>query len=464
MKYSIAELGQATNAKIEYVDAATEFATGVKTDSRKVEPGDLFVAIKGEVHDGHDFVEAAFENGAVAAMVSTPIEDLSLLVEDTVQGLGKIAKYHRHNLSAKVIGITGSSGKTSTKDLLAATLQQFGKTVAPPGSFNNEIGLPSTILDADKNTDYLVLEMGMRGIGHIDYLCEIATPDVAAVLNVGSAHLELLGSRAAIAKAKSEILGRLKPTGTAILFADDPLVADLAKDLKSKVISFGQSLQADVRISNLHLDKNAKPTFDVSYAGQTNSVALNTVGEHQAFNAAAVIAISIALGLDFSKVCKAICDAQPVSKWRMEVIELPNGITLVNDAYNANPESMKAGLKALKAMAGERRTWAVLGQMRELGAESDAAHDEIGRLCVRLDINRLVAVGSGAKLIQMGASLEGSWGDESAYVDSVEKAISLLQSELKSGDIVFLKASRAIGLESVASALVQWASGKNTHS
>lgn len=462
MKYSIAELGQATNAKIEYVDAATEFATGIATDSRKVKPGDLFVALKGETHDGHDYVNDALENGAVAAMVSTPIEDLSLLVDDTLQGLGKLAKYHRHNLTAKIIGITGSSGKTSTKDLLAETLKQFGSTVSPEGSFNNEIGLPNTILSADKSTDFLILEMGMRGLGHIDYLCEIAAPDVAVLLNVGSAHLEMLGSREAIAQAKGEILGRLTPAGTAVLFADDPLVMAQAKNLSAKLITFGQSENAMVKISELLLDQNAMPTFTVSYQGQTNSVALNMVGEHQAFNAAAVIAIGLALGLDFSAVCAAVSKTRNISKWRMEVTELANGITLVNDSYNANPESMRAGLKAVKAMAGRRRTWAVLGEMRELGTHAADAHDEIGRLCVRLDINRLVAVGAGAKLIQMGASLEGSWGDESIHVDSIEKATELLKSELKTGDIVYLKASRAIGLESVARSLIEWASGKNT--
>ncbi len=464
MKYSLAELGQATNARIEYIDAATEFISGIQTDSRKVQPGDLFVAIKGENFDGHDFIEEAFERGAVAAMVSTPIEDLSLLVEDTLIGLGKLAKYHRHNLNAQVIAITGSSGKTSTKDLLAATLQQFGSTIAPAGSFNNEIGLPNTILSADVSTKFLVLEMGMRGIGHIDYLCEISAPDVAAVLNVGSAHIELLGSRAAIASAKSEILQRLKPSGTQILFADDPLVSKMNSKTNSKKITFGQSDSADVRISNLVLDPTAKPSFDLTFNGDTKNISLDLVGEHQTFNAAAVAAMCIGLGLDFEKVCDAISNARPQSKWRMEVSELSNGVTLVNDAYNANPESMRAGLKALKAMAGDRRTWAVLGQMRELGADSDSAHDEIGRLCVRLDVNRLLAVGKGAKLIQMGASLEGSWDNESLYVDTIEEAIKLLKSELKSGDIVYLKASRAIGLESVAQALTDWASGKNTHS
>jgi len=462
MKYSLAELGQATNARIEYVDAATEFVTGVQTDSRKVKPGDLFVAIKGENFDGHDFLDEAFERGAVAAMVSTPIEELSLLVDDTLVGLGKLAKYHRHNLNAKVIAITGSSGKTSTKDLLAATLRHFGETISPEGSFNNEIGLPLTILSANNSTKYLVLEMGMRGAGHINYLCEISAPDVSAVLNVGSAHMELLGSREAIAGAKGEILNRLKSSDCAVLFADDNLVSNMSKQTSAAVISFGQSDKADVRISNLTLDEQARPTFDVSHNGISKSVTINLVGEHQAFNAAAVIAICLGLGLDFAEICNAISQANPVSKWRMEVTELPNGVTLVNDAYNANPESMRAGLKALKAMAGDRRTWAVLGQMRELGTESDAAHDEIGRLCVRLDVNRLIAVGPGAKLIQMGASLEGSWDNESAYVENVEEALITLKSELKTGDIVYLKASRAIGLESVASALTEWASGKNT--
>lgn len=462
MKYSLAELGQATNARIEYIDAATEFVSGIQTDSRKVVEGDLFVAIKGENFDGHDFIEEAFENGAVAAMVSKPIEELSLLVEDTLVGLGKLAKYHRHNLKAKVIGITGSSGKTSTKDLLAATLTQFGTTIAPAGSFNNEIGLPNTILSADDSTEFLVLEMGMRGLGHIDYLCEISAPDVSAVLNVGSAHLELLGSREAIAKAKGEIFSRLKNSGTAVSLNDDPVVANLSIPDSAKRISFGQNETSDLRITNLNLDSNAHPSFKAIYGDQTADLTLNSVGEHQAMNAAAVIAICIGLGLDFQKVCKALCDAKPESKWRMEVVELPNGVTLINDAYNANPESMRAGLKALKAMAGERRTFAILGQMRELGEDADSAHDEIGRLCVRLDISRLIAVGKGAKLIQMGASLEGSWDNESAYVDTKEEAVEILKSELKSGDVVYLKASRAIGLESVAEVLTNWASGKNT--
>lgn len=464
MRYSLAELGQAANARIEYIDAATEFVTGIQTDSRKVKPGDLFVAIKGENFDGHDFIEQAFERGAVAAMVSSPIEELSLLVDDTLIGLGKVAKYHRHNLDAKVIAITGSSGKTSTKDLLAATLQQFGSTISPIGSFNNEIGLPNTILSAENNTKYLVLEMGMRGIGHIDYLCEIAAPDVAAVINVGTAHIELLGTREAIAAAKGEILQRLKTTGTQVLFADDNLVSQMSGKANPKKITFGQSESADVKISNLVMDQSARPAFEISYGGQTKHVQIGLVGEHQAFNAAAVVAICVSLGLDFEKVCDAVSSAKPQTKWRMEVSELANGVTLVNDAYNANPESMRAGLKALKAMAGDRRTWAVLGEMRELGENAPEAHDEIGRLCVRLDVNRLIAVGKGAKLIQMGASLEGSWGNESLYVDTIDEAVEILKNELQSGDIVYLKASRAIGLESVAQALTDWASGKNTHS
>jgi UDP-N-acetylmuramoyl-tripeptide--D-alanyl-D-alanine ligase len=283
-------------------------------------------------------------------------------------------------------------------------------------------------------------------------------------LNVGSAHIELLGSREAIAKAKGEIFTRLKPNSNAVLFADDNLVSSLGGQTTSQKITFGQSDASDVKIQNLKLDQDAKPTFDVVFGSKTRSVSLNIVGEHQAFNAAAVIAICMALDLDFDKVCEAVSKANPVSKWRMEVTELANGVTLVNDAYNANPESMRAGLKALKAMAGDRRTWAVLGQMRELGKEADVAHDEIGRLCVRLDVNRLVAVGQGAKLIQMGASLEGSWGNESIFVETIDEALKLLKSELKTGDIVYLKASRAIGLESVAQALTLWASGKNTHS
>jgi len=460
VKYQLSEIAEALGASTELVGTVT----GVTTDSRSVKPGDLFVAIIGEQFDGHEFVSQAFAQGAVAAVVQRDTGGSVIKVSDTLLGLGQIARFHRTHLKAQVIGVTGSSGKTSTKDLLAQVLENFGTTIAPPGSFNNEIGLPNTILSATSETEFLVLEMGMRGVGHIDYLCNIASPDIGVVLNVGSAHMELLGSRETIAEAKSELISSLKPTGVAILLADDPLVAAMQQKAPAHFLTFGESAKSDIRISDLHVDAHARPTFTVSHLHERHIVHLRLVGEHQALNAAAVIATCVGMGLEFSEVCSVIERVTNLSKWRMEVTELPNNITIVNDAYNANPESMRAGLKALKALSDGRRSWAVLGEMRELGADAASAHDEIGRLVVRLDVSRLLAVGPGAKLIQMAASHEGSWGDESEYVDSVDEAVSVLLAQLESGDVVFIKGSRAVGLERVAQALIAALTRENSTS
>ncbi|MEY2635317.1 MAG: UDP-N-acetylmuramoyl-tripeptide--D-alanyl-D-alanine ligase [Actinomycetota bacterium] len=461
MKFTVGEIVRATGGTATM--SSSEVVTGIATDSRKLKLGDAYVAIIGEHHDGHDFAEGAVCDGAALCIVSKPVDVPHILVEDTVLALGAIAKLHRESLNAKVIGITGSSGKTSTKDMLAQVLANFGETIAPPGSFNNEIGLPSTILRASKDTDYLVLEMGMRGLGHISYLCDIALPSVGAILNVGSAHAELLGGRENIALAKSEIVQQLPEDGTAVLYADDSLVLNSSQSTKACILTFGEGSFADVQISHLTLNEKAQPRFDVTYKDETQQVELKLVGEHQALNASAVIAVCLAVGLKFEEICNALNSISNISKWRMEVTELAGGITVVNDAYNANPESMRAGLKALKAMSEGRRTWAVLGEMRELGDDAAAAHDEIGRLIVRLDVNRLIAVGPGAKLIQMGASQEGSWGDEAAHVDTLEDALEILRNEVSPGDVVFFKASRAIGLERVAQAMIEHFTRENTH-
>ena len=461
MKFTVGDIVKATNGVATM--AATELVTGFATDSRKIQPGDAYVAVVGETHDGHDFAEGAICDGAALCIVSKPVDVPHILVPDTIQALGAIAKMYRETLNAKVIGITGSSGKTSTKDMLSQVLSQFGETIAPPGSFNNEIGLPSTILRATESTDYLVLEMGMRGLGHISYLCDIALPSVGAILNVGSAHAELLGGRENIARAKSEIVLQLPEDGTAVLYADDSMVANSAQLTKAAILTFGEGETADVKIHNLQLNDKAQPNFDVTYDGATHHVQLKLAGEHQALNAAAVIAVCLAVGIGFEEICSALNEIANISKWRMEITELPSGITIVNDAYNANPESMRAGLKALKSMSEGRRTWAILGEMRELGAESATAHDEIGRLIVRLDVNRLIAVGPGAKLIQMGASQEGSWGNEAAHVDTLEDALEILRNEVEPGDVIFVKASRAIGLERVAQSLIEHFSRENPH-
>jgi UDP-N-acetylmuramoyl-tripeptide--D-alanyl-D-alanine ligase len=304
--------------------------------------------------------------------------------------------------------------------------------------------------------------MGMRGLGQITYLGEIAEHEIGILLNVGTAHIELLGSRDAIAQAKSEIVSSLPENGTAILLADDPLVLQ-ARDLtKAKVLTFGEAPSADVRILDISLNNQAHPEFEMIYGKQSARVQLQLSGEHQALNAAAVTCVALTLGMSFDEIVKALETATADSAMRMQVINLPNGITVINDAYNANPESMRAGLKALKAMAKGRRTWAVLGEMRELGEYSVESHDEIGRLCVRLDINRMIGVGEAGKIIQIGAAQEGSWGNEAEWAEDIEATVLKLKNELLPGDIVYVKASRAIGLERVAEAIISHFSGENS--
>jgi len=433
--------------------------TVAASDDRDCVPGTLFACIAGERVDGHDFVASARERGAVACLTTRPVGSAAVIVEDVVAALGALASYVIQRLPGTLaLGLTGSSGKTTTKDLLAAILAPHGETVAPRGSFNSEVGLPLTVLSCTTRTKYLVLEMGMRGRGHIAYLCRIAHPRIAGVINVGSAHIELLGSREAIAEAKAEIIDDLPVDGIAIMHADNPLVMDQAGRTSAQIMTFGEAADADVRASDITLDPLARPRFTLHWQGEAVPVQLTLSGEHQVANALAATAFALAAGIDLADIVRVLETYESASKWRMEVSERADGVTIVNDAYNANPESMRAALKALVAMGrsaeGERRTWAVIGEMRELGDISVDEHDAIGRLAVRLDVSKLVAVGEGARPVHLGAAHEGSWGEESTWVPDVDSAIALLREQVQPGDIVLVKASRSIGLEAVAAALL----------
>jgi UDP-N-acetylmuramoyl-tripeptide--D-alanyl-D-alanine ligase len=429
--------------------------TVAASDDRDCVPGTLFACIRGERVDGHDFVDSARERGAVACLTTRPVGSPAVIVEDVVAALGTLSSYVIQRLPGTLaIGLTGSSGKTTTKDLLAAILAPHGETVAPRGSFNSEVGLPLTVLSCTTRTKYLVLEMGMRGRGHIAYLCQIAHPRIAGVINVGSAHIELLGSREAIAEAKAEIIDDLPSDGTAIMHADNPLVMGQAGRTSAPIITFGEAADADVRASGVTLDALARPRFTLHWQGSEVPVQLTLSGEHQVANALAATAFALAAGISLADIVAVLETYESPSKWRMEVTERPDGVTVINDAYNANPESTRAALKALVAMGGDRRTWAVIGEMRELGDISIEEHDSIGRLAVRLDVSKLVAVGEGARPVHLGAAHEGSWGEESTWVPDVDAAIALLREQVRPGDVVLVKASRSIGLEKVAEALL----------
>jgi UDP-N-acetylmuramoyl-tripeptide--D-alanyl-D-alanine ligase len=373
----------------------------------------------------------------------------AVVVADPAEALARLACWYQTTLRARTVGITGSQGKTSTKDLVAQVLT--GNVVAPVGSYNNELGLPLTVLRAEDDTDFLVLEMSARGTGHIAWLCGIAPPEAGVVLNVGVAHLGEFGSREAIAIAKGELVEALPDTGLAILNADDPLVLAMRDRTVARVTTFGR--QGDYRAEDVALDALSRAAFRLVTPDGASDVRLRLVGEHHVGNALAAAAVAAWAGRSVEETAHALSEAVPRSRWRMEVRETADGVTVINDAYNANPDSMRAALKTLVAAGQGRRTWAVLGEMAELGDATTEAHDEIGRLCVRLDVSRLVVVGPLAKGIHHGAALEGSWGNEATYVDDTDAAIALLRTEVRPGDVVLVKASRAAGLERVALAL-----------
>ncbi len=463
IELSLVEVAAATAGRLHCVPRPAERVTGpVVVDSRQVAPGALFVALPGERADGHDYAAAAVAAGAVAVLAARPIGHPAVVVDDVLVALGRLTRYVADRLTeAIVVGVTGSSGKTSTKDLLAHLLAERGPTVAPPGSYNNEIGVPLTVLRADRSTAHLVLELGARGAGHIAALCALAPPRIGVVLNVGTAHLGEFGSREAVARAKGELVEALPPQGLAVLNADDPLVAAMAARTSARVATFAiesaikGSIEgpADVAARAVALDPRGRPSFVLVAASGEAPVHLPLYGAHHVPNALAAACVAGELGMPVADVAAALAEAVPASRWRMEVAERADGVTVVNDAYNANPDSVAAALEALVAMAGGRRTWAVLGEMRELGAVSAEEHEAVGRLAVRLGVSRLVAVGTAAARVHAAATQEGS-GVESATVPDADAALEILRAELRPGDVVLVKASRAARLERVGEALL----------
>ena len=481
----IAEIVGGALADISPQQAENLHVTGtVEFDSRAVTPGGLFLALPGARADGHDFAAQAVADGAVAVLAARPVGVPAIVVppveaadaragvlEHDADGSGaavlaalaRLAAQVAAELAAsglRIIGITGSSGKTSTKDLVAAVLRPLGEVVAPPGSFNNELGHPWTVLRATGDTDFLVLEMSARHPGNITALARIATPSIAVVLNVGTAHLGEFGSREVIAQTKGELVEALPASGVAILNADDPVVAAMAARTSARVVTVGRGPSAQVRAQDVTLDELARPAFILVTPAGRVSVALAVHGEHQVSNALCAAAVALECGASLEQVAVALAGAAPASRHRMEVHTTAGGVTVINDSYNANPDSMRAGLQALAVMARSgpdpRRSWAVLGEMGELGPDSITEHDRIGRLAVRLDISRLVVVGSGRPMSAMhqGAVMEGSWGSESIQVPDADSALELLRAELSPGDVVLVKASNAAGLGALAEALL----------
>jgi len=426
----------------------------VVTDSREATMGSLYVARVGETADGHDFVPGAVAAGAVASITSRELDrsaaagSWQVVVGDTDAALGDLARHvlTRQRDHVTVVAVTGSSGKTGTKDLLATVLGELGPTVAARESYNGEVGVPLTVLRLEPTSRYLVLEMGARGIGHLSYLTRIAPPDVAVVLNVGHAHVGEFGSQDAVEQAKGELVEALGDNGTAVLNADDERVRRMASRTRAAVVLVGTAADADVRAERISVDDEGRPSFVLHAPQGSADVSLALHGEHHVGNALAVAAVALRLGMPCDAVASSLSRAVPASRWRMEVVERGDGVRVVNDAYNANPDSVRAALKALASMGRRRRTWAVLGEMLELGEESAAEHAAIGTLATELGISRLVAVGPGARPVHTGATRGEGRGPAHVYVPDVDSAHALLAAELRPGDVVLFKSSRDSGL------------------
>ncbi len=456
---SLAEVAAITGgelAGIPAADAADVVIDGpVVTDSREAGPGSLYIARIGESMDGHAFVPAAAAAGAVAALVTRPVEGFACVVVDDDQRAFVALARHLVDISPDltVIGITGSSGKTSTKDLVADVLRGEGETVAPVGSLNSEVGVPLTVCRITPSTRFLVVEMGARGIGHIRYLTQIVPPRIGAVLNVGVAHVGEFGSREAIATAKAELVEALPAGGVAVLNADDVAVRAMAERTDADVVLVGEAEDATVRAVDVDLDDEGRARFRLVTPVGAADVRLGLVGRHHVGNALSVAAVALACGVGLADVAARLSAARPTSRWRMEVTRRPDGVVVVNDAYNANPDSMRAALHAVRAMRVTARRWAVLGSMLELGEEAEADHADIGREAVRSGIDELVVVGEVAAPMVAGALAETRAGDASAravtqvrHVADADAAYELLTAEMRAGDVVLLKSSRDAGL------------------
>jgi UDP-N-acetylmuramoyl-tripeptide--D-alanyl-D-alanine ligase len=441
---SLAEVAAAVGGRLVAADPDARVTGTVEFDSRKVTPGGLFVAFPGEKVDGHDYAAGAVSAGAVAVLGTREVPGVPMvLVADALDAMGRLARAVVDRLPGlTVIGLTGSSGKTTTKDLIAQLAVRLGPTVAPPGSFNNELGHPYTALQAGPETRYLVMEKGARGVGHIRYLCDVVPPRISVVLNVGVAHIGEFGSVETIALAKGELVEALPADGLAVLNADDPLVDAMASRTAARVVRYGESERADVRAVDVTVDGRGRPSYTLVTPEGSAPVRLGLTGRHQVSNSLAAAAVARELGMPRADLAAALGELGLVSTRRMDVFERADGVTVIDDSYNANPASTAVALRALASMRGTGRTVAVLGYMAELGDFEREGHQQVGRLAAVLGVDRLLVVGEPAAPIHEGATAVGSWGGESVLLTDQAAAVEVLHRELRPGDVVLVKGSR----------------------
>ncbi|MDX1657261.1 MAG: UDP-N-acetylmuramoyl-tripeptide--D-alanyl-D-alanine ligase [Nitriliruptorales bacterium] len=437
-------------------------ARTVATDSRQIEGDALFVALRGENADGHDYIDEAVANGAVIVLSERPVEVATatvVVVDDTWQGIGQVAAAVRDRVDPRAVAITGSVGKTTTKDLTAAAVGAGRPTVAAQGSFNNELGVPLTLLALEADSEVVVSEVGARGVGHIAELMPLVRPDIGIVTAVAGVHLELFGDIDAIETAKGELVEALPAGGTAILNGNDERVSRMATRTDAAVLRYGTPDEAvatiDFAATEVTLDRVARPTFTARTPWGEVRTTLPVAGRHQVMNALAALAAAGTLGVDLEAAAGALRDA-PVSEWRGEVIEA-GGVIVLNDAYNANPTSVRAAVDMLQSVERTGSTWAVLGVMAEIGDTHERDHRDTGREAVERGVDHLIVVGEDAAAMAEGGRAAG--GDDVRRVSDADEALSLVRDEVEDGDVVLVKASRVGGLEAVAQGLAEHRGG-----
>jgi UDP-N-acetylmuramoyl-tripeptide--D-alanyl-D-alanine ligase len=429
--------------------------SGVSIDSRSIKPGDLFLAFPGERVDGHDFLEQVFDQGAAAAVISHPVNFQSraalIMVDDPLKALQDLAYYYRQLYNIPVVAVTGSTGKTTTKDLIAGVLEQRFKVLKTSGNYNNEIGLPLTLLQLNHSHQIAVLEMAMRGRGQIAALCELSCPQVGVITNIGKTHLELLGSHEAIALAKGELLQALPSDGWAVLCGEDPWQVKLSEMVSGEVIFYGYSDHCTVSASQVVLDNLDGVEFNLSTPAGQRTCFLPLPGAHNVTNALAAAAVGHRFGLTLQEIAAGLQSAS-LTGMRLEVKEEKDGVMIIDDSYNASPSSTIAALRLLAESGGER-TIAVLGDMYELGEETVDGHRQVGKEAVALQIDCLCTVGQLAREIAKGAINAGMDSDLIYVYQEKTEAVSFLRSYLQKGDVVLIKGSRGMKMEEIVAAI-----------
>ena len=449
-RFTVKEAAQAVNGK--YAGLHQGEIVGVATDSRAVEKGNLFVAIKGEKFDGHEYQTQAFEAGTAAVMVQDEWKDFRaqcIFVDDTLTALGDLARYHRQRFQIPLVAVTGSYGKTSTRALIYAALSAKFETLTSQANFNNEIGLPMTLFQLEKEHRAAVLEMGMRGPKQIDYLAKIAEPTVGVITNIGPQHIELLGTIENIANAKAELIENLPPDGLAVLPADSPFLPMLVGKAPCRCVTFGLAKDADYRVENVR-HHEIGIAFDLRFDGFIQrGIALPFIGAHNALNAAAALAVAHQLGVEMDDAAFHLESAQ-LPGARMRVVKTQT-LTIIDDCYNAGPDSMRAALETLRDFPGSGRRVAVLGAMRELGAHSDEEHRKIGQLAGEI-CDVIIGVGPETEPM-MDAIREGGKCQVFSWSPDANQARELVLARIQKGDVVLVKGSRSVGLECVVEVL-----------